>query len=289
VAEVLRVGERVGAFASGDRVVVPFQINCGGCAACRAGNTGNCTSVPSVSMYGMGLVGGLWGNAFAEQLAVPYAEAMLVPLPAGMDPEVAASVSDNICDAYRHFAPHLPRLLQRDADAEMLIIGATRRRSYFSSSLPLYGGLIARALGARRVRLADARAGVREHAQRLGIEALHPRELRGLARAPLVVDNSGGDGLRLALERTAPDGVCSSSGSLHRSARVPVLRMYGRNVTLHLGRTHARALMPEVLELIATGRLDPRPVTTTVATFDEAPAALAEHFRSGGAKAVLRG
>ena len=29
------MGERVRAFAGGDRVVVPFQINCGGCRACR--------------------------------------------------------------------------------------------------------------------------------------------------------------------------------------------------------------------------------------------------------------
>jgi alcohol dehydrogenase len=137
------------------------------------------------------------------------------------------------------------------------------------------------------VRIADARAHVREHAERLGLEAVHPRELRRLPRAPLVIDNTGGE-LDLVLSRTAPDGVCTSSGGLHRRARVPMLRMYGRNVTLHLGRTHARALMPAVLELIASGRLDPRPVITTVASLEEAPDALAEHFRGGGTKAVLR-
>lgn len=286
VAEVLAVGERVSAFATGERVVVPFQINCGACAACQAGRTGNCTGVPPVSMYGMGLVGGLWGGAFAEQLAVPHAEAMLVPLPAGMDPVAAASVADNICDAYRHIAPHLPALLSEDPDIEVRIIAATRQPFYFSSSLPLYVGLIARAFGARHVRLADARPSVREHAQRLGLDALDPRELRRLAPARLVVDVSARE-LGLALANTAPDGVCTSSGSLHRSARVPTLRMYGRNVTLHFGRAHARALIPEVLELLARGRLDPRAVITNVAPLEDAPRALGEHFRAGGVKTVL--
>jgi alcohol dehydrogenase len=286
VAEVLAVGERVRTVAPGERVVVPFQISCGACAACREGRTGNCTGVPPVSMYGMGLVGGLWGGAFAEQLSVPFADAMLVPLPDGIDPVAAASVADNICDAYRHIGPHLPQLLQADPDAQVLIIAAPRRRFYFSPSLPLYVGLLAQAYGARHVRLLDARPAVREHAERLGIEALEPRAARRLPLARLVVDCSGGD-LALALSSTAPDGVCSSSGALHRSARVPTLQMYLRNVTLHFGRTHARALMPKVLELMAAGKLDPRRVVTNVAPLQDAPSALGEHFRHGGVKTVL--
>ncbi|HWX73919.1 MAG TPA: alcohol dehydrogenase catalytic domain-containing protein, partial [Solirubrobacteraceae bacterium] len=137
VAEVVSVGERVRTLAPGESVVVPFQINCGACPACKAGRTASCTGVPPVSMYGMGLVGGLWGNAFADQLAVPYADAMLVPLPAGVDPVAAASASDNICDAYRHLAPHLPRLLAEDPDASVLIVAATKAPFYFSPSLPL--------------------------------------------------------------------------------------------------------------------------------------------------------
>ncbi|HTZ85921.1 MAG TPA: alcohol dehydrogenase catalytic domain-containing protein, partial [Solirubrobacteraceae bacterium] len=58
VARVLAVGEQVRAVRPGELVVVPFQINCGECQACRAGRTGNCTSVPPVSMYGMGLLAG---------------------------------------------------------------------------------------------------------------------------------------------------------------------------------------------------------------------------------------
>lgn len=286
VAEVLTVGERVSTVKPGDRVVVPFEINCGTCAPCRAGRTASCTSVPPVSAYGMGLATGHWGGAFSDELAVPYADAMLVPLPGGIDPAAAASVADNVCDAYRHIAPHLPALLEADPDTEVLILAAMSRRFMFSASGPLYVGLIARAYGARNVCLADARPNVRAHAERLGLNALHPRELRRRRPAPLVVDITV-DKLHVALANTAADGICTSSGSLHRSARIPSLRMYVRNATLHIGRTHARALIPEVLDLMRDGRLRPELVTTTAASLEDAPSVLREHFLGGGVKTVL--
>jgi alcohol dehydrogenase len=286
VADVLAVGERVSTVKPGDRVIVPFQINCGACAPCRAGRTGSCTSVPPASMYGMGLAGGLWGGAFADQLPVPYADAMLVALPKGIDPVAAASVADNVCDAYRHIAPHLPALLEEDPDAEVLIVAATNPRTPFGSSAPLYTGLIARAFGARNVSLVDARPAVRAHAERLGLNALKPRELRRRAPAPLVVDATVED-LGISLSNTAADGICSSLGGFHRSTQVPLLQMYVRNATLHIGRTHVRHLIPQVLELMLDGRLRPESVITNVASLDEAQFALREHFLGGGVKTVL--
>jgi alcohol dehydrogenase len=287
VAEVLRIGEQVATVRPSDRVIVPFQINCGECPPCRDGRTGSCIGVPPLSMYGFGLAGGHWGGAFSDQLAVPYADAMLVPLPDGIDPVAAASVADNVCDAYRHIGPHLPAVLSGNPDAEILVLSAVSRRSLFTPSCPLYTGLIASALGARRVYFADGRPGVRAHAERLGMQALDPRELRHRDPFPLVADVSV-ENLADALASTAPDGICSSSGGLHRGTRIPFLQMYIRNATLHLGRTHARALIPRVLELMTEGVLHPETVTTTVAPFDEAPTVLREHFLGGeSVKTVL--
>jgi alcohol dehydrogenase len=286
VAEVRAVGERVHTVKPGDLVVVPFQINCGTCTPCRAGHTGSCTSVVPAAAYGMGLTTGHYGGAFSDEMAVPFADAMLVALPAGIDPAAAASVADNVCDAFRHIDPHVPALLEADPDAEVLILAAMSPKVKFAASNPLYTGLLARAYGARNVHLVDARPHVRAHAERLGVATLQPRELRRRAPAPLVVDLTVEE-LGLALSQTAPDGTCTSAGSLHRSARVPTLQMYVRNVTLHIGRTHARALIPRVLELMRDGRLHPESVTTTVAPLDEAPQALREHFLGGGVKTVL--
>jgi alcohol dehydrogenase len=286
VAEVLTVGERVSAIKPGDRVVVPFQISCGSCSSCRAGHPGGCLSVPPLSAFGMGVGGGHFGGAFSDELVVPYADAMLVPLPVGVAPAAAASLSDNIADAYRHIAPHLPALLEADADATILIIAGLSRRPLLSASVALYAGQIALALGARDVRLVDSRAEVRAHAERLGLIALKPRELRGHAPAPLVVHSSA-DPLRLALTHTAPDGVCTSNGGLHRSTGIPLIQMYIRRCTLHVGIPHARTNIPGALELIARGKLRPEQVTTSIAPFDDAPRALREHCLAGATKTVL--
>jgi alcohol dehydrogenase len=283
---VLSVGERVSTVKPGDRVIVPFQINCGKCAPCRAGRTGSCTDVFPAAAYGMGLATGHWGGAFSDQLAVPSADAMLVALPDGIDPVAAASLADNVCDAYRHIAPHLPALLDADPDTEVLIIAAMSPRFLFTASVPMYIGLIARAYGARNIHIVDARADVRAHAQRLGLNTLLPRELRRRPPAPLVVDMTV-DKLGLALAHTAPDGICTSAGSFHRNTSIPALQMYVRNITLHMGRTHARALIPPVLELMRSGHFKPESVITNVASLDEAPSVLREHFLAGGVKTVL--
>jgi alcohol dehydrogenase len=288
VAEVLSVGEQVRTVRPGERVIVPFQINCGECGPCAAGHTGNCTSVPPLSMYGFGIGTGHWGGAFSDELRVPYADAMLVALPDGIDPAAAASVADNVCDAYRHIGPHLPGLLEENPHTEVLIVAGVRERSLFTPSCPLYAGLIALAMGAQNVYFADARPHVRAHAEGLGMKALRPHELRRRDLFPLVADVSV-DGLAQALASTAPDGICSSSGGLHREARIPLLQMYLHNATLHLGRAHVRALIPRVLELMTQGDLHPEQVTTTVAALEEAPSVLREHFLGGeSVKTVLR-
>jgi alcohol dehydrogenase len=59
---------------------------------------------------------------------------------------------------------------------------------------------------------------------------------------------------------------------------VPLLEMYTKGITFRTGRVHARPAIPEVLELIAAGRLDPRPVTRREVAWEDADSALAEHL-----------
>jgi len=92
------------------------------------------------------------------------------------------------------------------------------------------------------------------------------------------VDASGDHGgLHAALRSTAPDGTCTSVAVYFEPVTpVPLLEMYTRGCTLHTGRCHARALIPDVLALIDAGRLDPALVTSAVVGFDEAEVALAD-------------
>ena len=45
-------------------------------------------------MYGFGALGGEWGGMLSDLALVPYAEAMLVPLPEGVEPAVVPSAAD---------------------------------------------------------------------------------------------------------------------------------------------------------------------------------------------------
>jgi threonine dehydrogenase-like Zn-dependent dehydrogenase len=50
--------------------------------------------------------------------------------------------------------------------------------------------------------------------------------------------------------------------------------MYGRNVTLKIGRVHARAHMHHTLDLMKSGCLHPEHVITRRASFDDAAEAI---------------
>ena len=280
VAEVVSVGEGVRGSAVGDRVVVPFQISCGRCPACARGRSGSCRSVPPLSMYGFGVAGGAWGGVLADLVAVPFADAMLVPLPSGVDPASAASSADTLSDAFRHVAPHLDVVRGHPDGPRVIAVGAVDASSPFGASVPLFVGLIVRALlPGSEFLLVDERPSVRELAGRLGLAAAPARKLRGV-RAPLVVDCSASRrGLRLALTAVADDGVCSCAGTLHTSVPIPASLMFGRNVTLGIARSHVRQVVPRVLDLLAAGRVDAGRVITQRGSFDDAVDVLDAHPR----------
>ncbi len=267
VADVVAVGPDVGAFAAGDRVVVPFQISCGGCEPCRRGRTGNCAAHPRLSTYGLGAMGGhQWGGLLADLVAVPHADAMLVPVPAGLDPVTIASASDNLPDAWRTVAPHLAA----DPDAGVLVVAGDEG----PSSIGLYAAGIAVALGARGVVYHDHDPARLAIAAALGAECREGAPPRKVGAFEITVDASGNEaGLRCALNSTSFDGVCTSASVYVEDPKLPLFAMYSRCCTFHTGRAHVRPVIPALLELVASG-FDPSPVTAAVAPWDDAAAAL---------------
>lgn len=274
VGEVVEVGDAVTEVAPGDRVIVPFQISCGACDACRAGHTASCLSVPRGSAYGMKPLGGDWGGALSDLVRVPFADAMLLPLPDGLEPADVASVADNVPDGFRTVAGPLAAT----PGAEVLVVGGQAR------SVGLYAVASAVALGAGRVVYADHDEERLERAAALGAEPLGVPAGEGgaadwpkkLGRFPITVEASGDHGgLHAALRSTAPSGTCTSVAIYFEpETPLPMLEMYTRGCTLHTSRVHARATIPSVLELVAGGRLEPQRVTSAVVGFGDAEEAL---------------
>ncbi len=268
VAEVVDVGDAVKSVRPGSLVSVPFQISCGTCGPCTAGHSGSCSETPRMAMYGLPL-GGEWGGFLSDAVRVPYADSMLVEMPAGVSPAAAASVSDNMVDAWRTVGP----ALEANPGAAVLICGG-------AGSIDLYAIGIARALGAERVDYAGGRDdGARALAAQLGANLLEKEFPERLGSYPITVDASANEaGLSCALRSTMPDGVCTSIGIYATpTTPVPLLEMYSKNITFITGRPHARETIPQVLGLIADGRLDPEPVTKLHIAWDDAAEALTEH------------
>jgi alcohol dehydrogenase len=215
-------------------------------------------------------LGGDWGGALADVLRVPFADAMLVPLTAGLDPIALASVADNVPDGYRAVAGPLAAA----PGAEVLVAGGLAR------SVGLYAAACAVALGAGRVVYADTDAGRLERASAVGAEPIEVGDEwpRKLGRFPITVDASGThEGLHAAIRSTAADGTCTSVAIYFEpETPLPMLEMYTRGCKLHTARVSARAEIPAVLDLVASGRLDPALVTSQVVGFDAACDALAD-------------
>ena len=267
VAEVLEVGDAVRRVTPGQLVSVPFQISCGDCARCRKGQTGNCESVEFLACYGLPL-GPDNGGLLSDLVRVPFADAMLVPLPEGVKPTSVASLSDNIPDAWRTVAPQL----EEYPGARVLICAG-------AGSIALYAASIALALGAASVDFAGGRPVERELAAGLGATVTDEEFPERLGPYPITVDASAErGGLQCALRSTEADGICTSIGIYFEpETPVPLLEMYTRGIRFHTGRVHARPAMGPILDLVRDGRFEPEAVTRERSGWDDAAEAVASH------------
>src|SRR5947209_1061354 len=264
IAEVVAVGDDVHSVEVGERVVVPFQISCGACRECRRGVTGSCASVPLMATYGMASISGLDGGGFMSDLVlVPYADAMLIPVPETADPVALASLSDNIPDAWRVVGPYAAELAALEpVDRRVLVVGRL--------SIGLYAAALAVALGAH-VDYVDTDQQRLAAAEKLGATP-HDRVKPEKSWDPYpVTAHTSADPAVLAatLRATWPDGVCTDTGIYFQSGvEMPLLPMYTRGVRFVTGRVNARAAIPQVLELLAGG-CDLSPAVDRVAPWED--------------------
>ena len=267
VGEVVAVGEAISNVRVGDKVIVPFQLSCMTCAPCLRGHTNACVNVPSGTAFGLGPHGGIdLGGALAELVRVPWADVMLIPLPEGMDPVVAAGIPDNVSDGYRCVAAPLAER----PGAPVLVVGG------LAPSVGLYAVMAALALGSERVVYVDDDAARLELAAAAGAEVVDAKDqwdsLKLAERFPIVVEANVLDpGRNFALQSVEPCGVCTSvSGGASSRSNLPLQSMYLKGVRYEIGRVHACATARPVLDLVSSGALDPARIINKVVPFSEA-------------------
>ncbi len=251
VGAVVEIGDAVTSVDVGDRVVVPFQISDGECPRCRTGLTANCAAVPPRSQYGFGAVGGNWGGGFSDLVGVPYADAMLLRVPPGVDPLALAAAGDNLVDGLRCVAP----FMDRRPDARVLVLGGI-------GSVPLYAAMFAVGLEASRVDYVDSDTDRRRIAESVGATA-HEEIPEPSGAYDVAVDGTLFDptGLGRAAETLDVDGALTIATIYLTRPELPHFELYMKGVDIRTGRVQARAGGPRAIELVAAGLVDPMLVT----------------------------
>lgn len=278
-ARVEAVSDDVTDLTAGQNVVVNFQIACGTCPACMAHHSPACATVPFATNYGLGREAQKWGGGISEKMKVPFASAMLRPIPTGLDPLSLASLSDNMTDGFRCVAP----FIRDNPRARFLIIGGV------ADSIACYAILEAFALGAADVTYFDTDESRLKFAASLGARTMTDKKIP--TRLPgdfdVTVDCSGFvEGFRCALRSARPYGECITvSIFFDNDVPIPFMEMYNKGVRVTVARTHAREQTPEILSLIASGRFHPERVTSHIVDFADAKEAWMEPTR----KLIVRG
>ncbi|MGX1808997.1 zinc-dependent alcohol dehydrogenase [Nocardia sp. NPDC055321] len=278
VAEVIEVGEDISTLRRGDVVVVPWAVSCGDCRECRLGITAKCatTRTSTLAAFGFGPASGPWGGMVADLLRIPFADHMLVPIPAGIDPLRVAAASDNLSDAWRCVV----QALRVRPDGRVLVLGGA------AQSIGLYAAGLAVRHGASVVDYVDHRPERLAIAERLGATA-HRATSKGklrLADIPrrdydiAVEGTSSAAGVDAALRSLAPGGFCQPVGYyLPRGTKVPLMHMYANDATLKVGVSNVRPILPNLLDFIARQDFPAEFVTTLTADWDDAPEAYTAH------------
>ena len=107
MGEVVDTGSAISKFKKGDRVVVPFNINCGECRMCKLGNWSCCLKsnrngemaakmfgYPTAGLFGYAHITGGYAGGQAEYVRVPMADVAPMKVPEGMDDEHALFLTD---------------------------------------------------------------------------------------------------------------------------------------------------------------------------------------------------
>ena len=107
MGEVVDTGSGISKFRKGDRVVVPFNINCGECRQCLLGNWSCCLRSnrngamaakmfghPTAGLFGYAHITGGYAGGQAEYVRVPMADVAPMKVPDGMDDEHALFLTD---------------------------------------------------------------------------------------------------------------------------------------------------------------------------------------------------
>lgn len=269
VARVVELGDDVVGLKVGDVVSVPYHRTCGVCSNCKSQLPLHCEQkdVPPflVPSYGVPHAGA-WGGMMSEKYRVPWASHALVKIPKSVDPIAAVSVGDNLSDAWSTMVPHIR---SRDK-TDVLIAG-------WAGGFGLYAILWAKAAGARSITYIDDDDHRLTLAGEIGAdETLIWEKGLKLSRVYDLILHAHPDQslLRVLLRAAAPGAFCTNVTIFFENVPLPLGMMHMSGVTLQSTYSPTRNFMPQVVDALERGEVDPRRIEAGIVEPENAPMAL---------------
>jgi threonine dehydrogenase-like Zn-dependent dehydrogenase len=279
---VEEVGAEVGTIKKGDRVISPFLISDGTCEFCRDG-------LPSSCMHGA-----RWGGAHdggqAEAIRVPYADGTLEVLPPAVEGDehllkALLPLTDVMATGH-----HAAVTAGVKAGSTVAVIG--------DGAVGLCGVLAAKRLGAERIFIIGHRHQRLNLAQAFGATGVITTREEQAVQDVLEQTHGGAEAvlecvgtlesINLAIHMTRPGRAASLVGFSHVSQAPDLTYRLFQNITITGGVAPARAYLPELLQEVIAGTLDPSPVLDMTVDLDGVPAEYAAMDDRSAIKVLVR-
>jgi threonine dehydrogenase-like Zn-dependent dehydrogenase len=259
------VGTEVTSVRPGDRVLAPFAFSDGECEFCRKGLQTSC------------LNGGFWGagtdGGQGEAVRAPQADGTLVKVP------------DEVRDDEAMLKAILPLTDVMGTGHHAAVAAGVSRGSTVAvvgdGAVGLCGVLAAKRLGAERIIVLGHREGRLELARRFGAtNVVASRDEAAVAEVQEMTDGGveavlecvgAKSSMDTAIGIARPGGTIGYVGVPHGSEELNFRRMFQQNIAVRGGVAPVRAYIPELLEDVVAGRLDPAPVLDMTVDLDGVP------------------
>lgn len=210
------VGAEVTRFRPGQRVRSCDFAACGQCAQCAAGRHAQCGQR---MLFGFSGIQPRLDGALAEYVRVPWADAVLDPLPDSADPRIGLLAADVLPTALGALA-----LCQAEAGARIAVVGA--------GPVGLLVALIAAARGLRPL-LVESDPQRAAHARAAGIDTVSCADSQPASAAAAVDAVGGSRGIAAALALVRRGGRVIGVGSQSGCEPVDLGRMFQQELSLH--------------------------------------------------------
>jgi threonine dehydrogenase-like Zn-dependent dehydrogenase len=277
------IGAEVRGIANGDLVVAPFTFSDGTCPNCRAGITSKCIAGGSFGNHGI-------DGGQGEAVRVPLAASTLVRVPDGRHSDATmrslAALSDVMCTGH-HAA--VSAGVKPGAIVAVVGDGAVGLCAVIAAQRLRAGRIIALSRNPKRQALAKE-FGATDIVQERGGDAVKVvKEMTGGTGVDCALECVGtGESLETAMSIARPGSVVGAIGAPH-AINFPVMDkvVYG-NIGLRGGIAPARAYIPELLEDVLDGRINPGRVFDFETTLDGIVAAYEGMNERRAIKSLIR-